>query len=72
MMTKRDYEALATAFAEVQEMLDDPHFWNTNEAPLVLGLIRDRVADALASNNPQFNRDRFVAACGFVAEEATR
>lgn len=57
-MTKKDYETIAKIIASM---------------PSSAALLRDhknstakQVADALASGNPRFYRERFLKACGVV------
>jgi hypothetical protein len=51
-MTKKDYQLIAQAIADT---------WCDAAAAL---LIAESVAKALEADNPLFNRDRFLAACG--------
>ncbi|KKK87712.1 hypothetical protein LCGC14_2750490 [marine sediment metagenome] len=56
-MTRKDYVAIAQAFADsVRE----------NDQPRTEGLMR-RIANILAEDNTQFDRERFYAACGVVS-----
>lgn len=66
-MTRKDYEAIAKALRKVRADRSAP---NGGVLPSeVLGTIED-IEDALAgvfaSDNPRFNRDRFVEACGHI------
>ena len=49
-MSKKHYEALAHALSGA-------------EGPEAIGLVL-KVADVLAADNPRFDRDYFLAACG--------
>lgn len=51
-MTKKDYELIAQAIADV---------WCDAEAQQ---LIAESLAAALATDNARFNRELFLAACG--------
>lgn len=53
-MTRRDYELIARVFREVDV--------NDDEKPGV-AVVAHHLADALAQQNPLFNRARFLAAC---------
>lgn len=51
-MTRKDYQLIAQAIADV---------WCENTAQLY---IAESIADALAQDNPRFDRARFLDACG--------
>lgn len=53
-MTRKDYELIAGVLANLNEMVDD----------YVLEAIAEVFADSLAGTNANFNRDRFITACG--------
>ena len=58
-MTRKDYELIATAIRTEAE--------NTKPRSIsrdTCDTIARRMADRLADDNPQFDRDRFLAACG--------
>jgi hypothetical protein len=59
-MTKKDYELIADALANIGENYQGED-WTMSGA---LGLISEKLADALATTNPRFNRDTFLKACG--------
>lgn len=65
MMTKRHFVALAAAFkaARADVISKEPDASHTD---LLDGIsyAAEHVADACANDNPQFNRARFLAACG--------
>lgn len=54
-MTKRDYQLIASVFANCKA--------TTIEETGMKDELVDRMADALARGNPEFKRDRFLAAC---------
>jgi hypothetical protein len=58
-MTRKDYvaiaEAMTAARADVSTQKISPK--------LALEFAEDRIARALADDNPRFDRDRFIAAC---------
>jgi hypothetical protein len=49
----------------VRVLRDAAHYANTQplDARQVLALVRERMADAIGGNNPNFNRERFVDSC---------
>ena len=49
-MSKKDYQAITQAIYCAQ-----------GDAPLTI--MRDKIADVLAADNPRFDRERFVFAC---------
>jgi hypothetical protein len=61
-MTKKDFELIAAALAEARYLVD-------SEPPISAETARYRIAgeiaDALATTNPRFDRDRFLDACGY-------
>lgn len=60
-MTKKDYLLIASALNGAV----NPESNNKVEEEELLKYVADRLADVLAADNPLFNRDRFMAACGF-------
>lgn len=61
-MTRKDYQLIADAItAEVNEWSDRP------EAFAAIGHTASRIASALRRDNPRFNRERFMDACGLPA-----
>ena len=56
-MTRKDYELIAETIRVAKIS------WKGNNNGLVDDISRD-LADALATTNPRFNRDRFLTACG--------
>ena len=67
-MTKKDYELIAGAFrAAIAARHLGPYF---EPHPSIYTEARFHacfVADALASDNPRFDRERFLKACGVEA-----
>lgn len=63
-MTRKDYEAIA---AEIRKVITHSVFGypKNSEAFGAQREIVSAVADAMARDNARFNRDRFLAACGF-------
>jgi hypothetical protein len=58
-VTRKDYEALARAFA-----LAKPYSTgSTLSAPEVWQRLAENVANVLSADNTRFNRERFLAAC---------
>lgn len=58
-MTKKDYEAIARVIARNTRIAD-----GDASRLSAVALIADGIADAMAADNPRFDRRRFVAACG--------
>ncbi len=61
-MTRKDYELIAERISSSREA--DAR--NGREEELLDSVSR-RLADALASENPRFDRERFLRACGVEA-----
>ena len=59
-MTKKDYELIAWALADIGENYEGED-WTISGA---LGLVSWKLADALEATNPRFNREIFLKACG--------
>ena len=55
-MTRKDYQLIADVFANFGKMIE-------LEETIGADLARN-LADALQADNPRFNRDRFLDACG--------
>lgn len=53
-MTRKDYVMIADVIKNLDECIDS----------YGLEVLADNMADALESDNPRFNRDRFLVACG--------
>ena len=56
-MTRKDYILIAAA-------LNDAARWPTSVERRSLDMIADALADALARDNPRFDRERFLKAAG--------
>ncbi len=54
-MTRKDYVAIAERFAEVNQRFMDSDVWV---------VLRAEMADVFLADNPRFDRDKFVRACG--------
>jgi hypothetical protein len=62
-MTRKDYEAIAAAIRST--VIDGEHGIVTPDRELVaIAAVAGRIAAALASDNPAFDRARFLKACG--------
>ena len=60
-MSRKDYVLLANAIATVKQRLNAQ---GANDMAVdAVDVVRDSVADALASDNYRFDRSRFVDAC---------
>lgn len=57
-MTRKDFEAIAGVIAGMKRD-------STRRDGAVLEATAKRMADMLYGTNPRFDRDRFMAACGF-------
>lgn len=69
-MTRKDYIRIAAAIAEVEAMNEDiPDQYGLQAA--TLRIVVDRLALALAADNPRFKRATFETAC-LPAEHARR
>jgi hypothetical protein len=53
-MTRKDYVLIADVIKNLDEVIDS----------YALEVLADNMADALESDNPRFNRHRFLVACG--------
>jgi len=53
-MTRKDYVAIAAALANVRTQATIPSWQSCCE----------KIADAMAADNPRFDRARFLKACG--------
>lgn len=63
-MTRKDYILITAALRDTRSAsLAQP----TPQRKIV-DLVCENIADALASNNPRFDRDRFLLACGVGLE----
>ena len=62
-MTRKDYCAIAGAIRAAMEH-DDWDVLGSTAIPFGVTLAADRIAEVLAANNPRFDRDRFMEACG--------
>lgn len=56
-MSRKDYERIAGVIARFTPMTTE------REIGAVATAIADSLANAFATRNPRFNRDRFLAAC---------
>ena len=62
-MTRRDYLAMAAAINEDRARFDEDGACRFGVESAAKAL-----AEVLAANNPRFDRERFLAACGIKAE----
>ena len=53
-MTRKDFALIADAIRYMQ--------WSEHET-LINRAVAEQIGDALATTNPRFSRDRFIAAC---------
>lgn len=61
-MTKKDYELIARALKSTHQTVNVPTRVAQQWANDVCA-----IADALAQDNPRFDRERFLAACGVAS-----
>ena len=63
-MTRKDYITIARAIDEARGLASYEEF--VSQAPLgadaTIDLVAAAIADALAADNPRFDRERFIAA----------
>lgn len=58
MMTRKDFEAVATAISEEARLCPSP------EAKFAVKMVASRLAAEFALINPRFDRERFMEASG--------
>lgn len=65
-MTKKDYEKIALAIKLETLCIATSNMDNVTAVASMdtLSSITHRLADTFANENPRFNRDKFVRACG--------
>lgn len=61
MMSRKHYESVANMVARLDATLSDP----TQAPDIAVRDHADDLADLFADDNPAFDRDRFIRACGF-------
>ena len=66
-MTRKDYELIAGA---VRDALHSARPWSEDKEDGIRLAVRS-IADALAADNPRFDRSRFLAACGVAPAPAS-
>ena len=59
VMTKKDFDLIARVFADLNS-----DFNNGGDDSVSLSLVVGELADALATTNGAFDRERFLVACG--------
>lgn len=64
-MTRKDYELIAAAIKEAKPLLPPVADYAETTRQLGWQTTAHAVAEALARDNPRFDRERFLAACGF-------
>lgn len=64
-MTKKHFEAIAALFANANLSVVDEH-GNPQAADIVMADLCHDTADYFETENPRFDRDRFLAACGLA------
>lgn len=60
-MTRKDYELIAQVFADLES-----DFNNCGSDEVSLSVVIEELARAFGKENPRFDFDKFVKACGFV------
>lgn len=63
-MTRKDYERIASIINETRDTVI-PGGEHRMYSDSTLYNLADRMADELQRENPKFNRERFISACGF-------
>lgn len=66
-MTKKDYELIAGIFKDQIKTWGEVH--GNSERKLSLEIMADALADTLAYDNPKFDRNKFLIACGVETEQ---
>ena len=61
-MTRKDYEKIAEAVRKVNKGVSG---WEYARPDEVLDLLASYLCEVLEQDNPRFNRERFLSACGF-------
>ena len=61
-MTKKDCKAIASIVG-ISTLLDTQIMPNGNTEYLIKGMFLDRLCEYLETDNPHFDRDKFVEAC---------
>lgn len=61
-MTRKDYVAIAEAFRDVTY---DPDLTRSLQDLGLLSVVAGKVAHIMQLDNPRFDRERFLEACGF-------
>ncbi len=62
-MTRKDYELIASVFAVNNPGFNTGDDWITGRVEQFQAIIND-TANMLANDNPRFDRERFLKACG--------
>ena len=62
MFTRQHYKAIAAIIKETSDMHDHPNLyaWMATDTEGLAG----KLADYFAKNNPRFDREKFLEACG--------
>ena len=69
-MTKKDYKLIASAFqTNINEAVDDGHHASGRQRVYVLA---QTLANTLKADNPRFDYERFLEACGVPEKEWNR
>ena len=64
-MTKKDFKAIADVIKyHIDSNSDDPQFSIDRNCKLTLESLAQDLAVVFASDNPRFDQDRFLEACG--------
>jgi hypothetical protein len=63
-MTRKDYIAIAAVIKGIGDSTPTPHYITPDTRESVLATVADALADVMATDNDQFDRKRFLAACG--------
>jgi hypothetical protein len=62
-MTRKDYEAIASILRDQRDALEsyDRNSYSTIKAIATLGCVEDNLIRLFESDNPRFDRERFIA-----------
>jgi hypothetical protein len=66
-MTRKDYQLIAEVIANL-----NADFNTDGEDTVSLSLVAKELAEALETDNPRFDRNRFLVACGVTSDLSQR
>lgn len=66
-MTRKDFNLIASVFKDMAKWYDEYGNVTNDHAIETRANIANALADGLATTNPNFDRERFLVACGVEA-----